>query len=140
MAATWWPTNSPRLIGLLEYLFSLPLASIYYSPKGYWKGTAAIQISQTQQRSRKMWPGAGLRNRPSSRSTLHDQNSISPRRTRSTKLTSSFCRMIRSDAKHVSMPSPWSTSPADLKRLSLWLQKRPTRWPKHCPAFTGGDL
>ena len=104
------------------------------------------KLSQPQKRSLKMWPGAGWRSRPSGRSTslphgtFYDQNLTSLRRTRSTKLTSSFCHMIRSDAKHISMPSPWSTSQADSKRLSLWLQKRPKRWPKNCPAFTGGDL
>ena len=55
---------------------------------------------------------------------------------RHTKLTSSFYRVIRSDARHIRLPLPWSTSPADSKRLSLWLQKRPKRWPKHCPART----
>ena len=94
------------------------------------KALRQYKICQPQQRSLKMWPGAGWRSRPSGRSsylpqgTFHDRNSTSPRRTRSTKLTSSFCRfkavepLATKEAKEVA------------EALSRIYRLGPLKWPK----------
>ena len=103
-------------------------------------------------KSLKMWLGRGWRIRRSGRSiyvvrgTFRDQNSISIRRMRSTKLTCSFCHMTAclEVERRTSMHSPSLTLPRATRRPSLWPQKmlkrllklsriyrrRPLKWQK----------
>ena len=124
---------------------SASLASIYYSPKGYWKCIAAItNLSATAKDSENMarsWLKKqtiwqiylpALRHIPRPKFDIATPNEVH----QADLLFLSHDKVRRKTY----MPSPWSTSPADSKRLSLWIQKRPKRWPTHCLALTGGDL
>ena len=153
----WWPTNSPSnpTVGgwlgwwnifsvspMSDSKLSARLASIYYSPKGYWKGIAAIQnLSSVKMSLRRGW-----RIRRSGRSiylvrgTFRNQSSILIRRMRSTKLTCSFCHMTAclEVERRTSMHSPSLTLPRATRRPSLWPQKRLKRLLKLCLASTDG--
>ena len=88
-----------RLVRLLEYLSSngRQLSALYYSPRGYWKGLAAIEklasAAKVTEQQAKDW----LKGRPSGRSICLPHGAYRGRSltwrypTRSTRRICSFC-------------------------------------------------
>ena len=142
---------------MTDIKLSARFSSIYYRPKGYWKDIAAITnlpatakvseyVARGWLKKQAIWqiyvPAHG---------TFHDQNSTSPRRTRST----SFSRMIRSDAKtykyaltvvdvasRLKAAEPLATKEAKevaetLSRIYRWW---PLTWPKLLQVDPGREL